>query len=225
MSQVEGDAGAEQHDSVKADSLLVHEGEPTFDPDAPIEDIPPDEGGPANDGSTGPDPEQAVDDDDEPGTRGGMKLSRKGAKFIGRFEGYVAKPYNDPVGHCTIGYGHLLHLGACTGSDFSRFSEGLDPDQALQFLRRDAREAARAVRGLGITFTQPQYDAILSFTFNLGGGWTSGSGLQRALVAGDYAAVPRELSRWVYAGSPPRVLQGLVNRRRAEGRLYSQGLY
>jgi GH24 family phage-related lysozyme (muramidase) len=223
----EADAGSETAAPPHEERLLVKEGEPTLDIDESGQPASPEDGGPLDDGSTGPDPEEAAEEDDgEAPTRGrGMRLSRKGAKFIGTYEGYVGKPYNDPVGHCTVGYGHLLHLGACTSADFSRYGSGLDAAEALRLLRRDAQDAAGSVRRLGISFTQPQFDALVSFTFNLGGGWTSSSGLLRALQAGDLGSVPRELSRWVYAGSPPRVLPGLVTRRRAEGRLFSEGVY
>ncbi len=203
----------------------IEEGEPTLtEEDEPGADAPPEEGGPASDGEQGPDPEDAAEGDED-STRGGMHLSRAGARFIARFEGYVGKPYNDAVGHCTIGYGHLLHLGNCRQSDYGQFSGGVDKDEALTYLRRDASRAAQSVRALGVDFSPQQFDALVCFTFNLGGGWTSDSGLQRALARGDHRAVPAELSKWVYAGSPARVLQGLVNRRRAEGRLYSRGKY
>jgi GH24 family phage-related lysozyme (muramidase) len=198
------------------------EGEPTLDADAPEGEAPPEEGGPAVGDEPGPDPEAAAEEEEGATRGGGVRLSRKGARFIARFEGYVAKPYNDAVGHCTIGYGHLLHLGNCRPADRDR---RLDPEEAIDLLRRDARQAAQAVRALGADLDQPRFDALVSFTFNLGAGWTASSGLQRALARGDHAAVPGELSKWVYAGSPPRRLQGLVNRRRAEGRLYASGNY
>ena len=44
------------------------------------------------------------------------RLSNAGAQFIGRFEGLRAHLYDDAAGHCTIGSGHLVHLGACNGS-------------------------------------------------------------------------------------------------------------
>ena len=71
--------------------------------------------------------------------------------------------------------------------------------------------------------TQYQFDALVSFVFNVGVGAFGGSTLLRRLNQGDYNAVPAELMRWVNSGGTP--LPGLVRRRRAEGVLFSRGAY
>ena len=150
-------------------------------------------------------------------------LSRKGAGFIAHFEGIYTHAYNDPVGHCTIGVGHLLHHGPCTGREKP---SSLTRGQAIELLRKDALGAAAAVdRHVTVPLTQAQYDALISFVFNVGEGAFAASTLLRRLNRGDYAAVPRELTRWTKAGSPPRPLPGLVRRRTAEGELFSGGDY
>jgi GH24 family phage-related lysozyme (muramidase) len=49
------------------------------------------------------------------------QLSERGAHFIGRFEGWRNKPYNDPTGNATIGFGHLIHMGPVTVHDNSEW--------------------------------------------------------------------------------------------------------
>lgn len=151
-------------------------------------------------------------------------LSDAGARFIARFEGFRSKPYDDPAGHCTIGYGHLVHRGRCTGSEPAELRAGITEQRALRMLHADAAVAAEAVRtSVNVPLDQQQFDALLSFTFNLGAGNLRSSTLLRKLNAGDYGSVPAELSRWNKAGG--KVLRGLVKRREAEGALFRDGTY
>ncbi len=151
-------------------------------------------------------------------------LSDAGARFIARFEGFRSKPYDDPAGHCTIGYGHLIHRGRCTGSEPAELRAGITEQRALRILHADAAVAAEAVRtSVKVPLDQQQFDALVSFTFNLGAGNLRSSTLLRKLNAGDYDSVPAELSRWNKAGG--KVLRGLVKRREAEGALFRDGTY
>lgn len=151
-------------------------------------------------------------------------LSEAGAAFIGRFEGFSAKLYNDPAGHATIGYGHLVHRGSINGSEPAEFKRGISKARGLELLGEDARVASTAVNDLvKVQLTQHQFDALVSFVFNLGTGAFGGSTLLRNLNSGQYATVPSELNRWINAGGRP--LQGLINRRRAEGLLFSTASY
>jgi lysozyme len=160
----------------------------------------------------------------EPKKAGPRTLSSQGAAFIARFEGFRGQLYEDAAGHCTIGYGHLVHLGHCNGSEPAEFKKGVSQQRALAILQQDAATAAAAVnRDVGVALTQPQFDALVSFVFNVGGGNFQASTLLKELNAGHVAAVPGQLARWNSAGG--QVLQGLVNRRRAEGELFSHGTY
>ena len=69
-------------------------------------------------------------------------------------------------------------------------------------------------RLVDVPLTQYQFDALVSFVFNLGSGAFGGSTLLKKLNAGDYSAVPAQLMRWNKAGG--RVLRGLTRRRQAE---------
>ena len=166
------------------------------------------------------------DADLEAPTRAGQptKLSRKGAAFVARFEGTILTLYNDPAGHCTIGIGHLVHHGRCNGSEPAEFKAGITRERAFELLQEDAAEVARAIRRhVRVPLNQAQFDALCSFGFNCGTGAIATSTLTRRLNAGEYAAVPSELNRWVKAGG--QTLPGLVRRRKAEGRLFARGVY
>ena len=55
---------------------------------------------------------------------GKRKLSAAGVRLIAGFEGFRSDLYNDAAGHCTIGYGHLVHTGNCDGSESAEFRAG-----------------------------------------------------------------------------------------------------
>ena len=151
-----------------------------------------------------------------------LKVSNRGLKLIAEFEGESLKLYDDPAGHCTIGYGHLVHLNRCDGREPAEFKRGINKARALALLRSDARSAERAVNTLvRVPLSQSQFDALVSFTYNLGSGSLERSTLRKVLNRGDYAAVPEQLRRWNKAGG--KVLKGLVRRREAEAKLWSSG--
>lgn len=151
-------------------------------------------------------------------------LSAAGALMISEFEGFSATLYDDPAGHCTIGYGHLVHRGRCNGNEPAAFRRGLTQEQARRLLREDARPFGEAVNTrVTVPLSQPQFDALVSFVYNLGPGNFASSTLLRRLNAGEYDAVPEELARWVKAGG--KTLAGLVRRRAVEGELFATGTY
>lgn len=155
-------------------------------------------------------------------------LSEHGAAFIARFEGFPAtQPYNDPVGFCTAGYGHLLHRSACTEADRNEWS-GITQDKGHELLRSDMRTyVAAVIEMIQPELNQVQLDALASFTMNNGVPSLEASTLRRRLNAGESKdqVAREELPRWVNAGSPPRPLEGLVRRRAAEVRLFTTGQY
>jgi GH24 family phage-related lysozyme (muramidase) len=149
-----------------------------------------------------------------------LRLSKRGAKFIADHEGLKTKLYNDPAGHCTIGVGHLVHRGRCNGSEPAEFKRGITRERAYQLLQQDARRMEKAVNALGVPLNQNQFDALVSFTYNLGPAWTvQNTGIRRALKERRYKDVPREMRKWVKAGG--KTLPGLVRRRKEEGRLFA----
>lgn len=140
-----------------------------------------------------------------------MRISEKGLDGIKAHEGLVLHVYDDGVGFATIGYGHLIK----PGESFTEITEA----EATELLRRDVAVAERAVNRLvKVPVTQDQFDALVSFTFNLGEGSLERSTLLKKLNAGDYNGAANEFPRWVRAGG--RVLAGLVNRRNDERELF-----
>src|SRR3954447_21672656 len=154
----------------------------------------------------------------------GRRLSTKGAAFIAHFEGLNVNLYNDPVGHCTIGCGHLVHHGPINGSEPEEFRRGITRERAFELLQEDASTAAHEIAGcVKVRLSQPQADALISFVFNVGNGAFRDSTLLRLLNQGDYDSVPAQLDRWTKAGG--KALPGLVRRRTAEGELFRDGNY
>lgn len=143
-----------------------------------------------------------------------MRVSEEGLALIQRFEGFSATTYRDAAGLPTIGYGHLIRIG-------EKFPEPLTQEAATQLLRRDVRAAETAVHGLiRVQLAQAQFDALVSFTFNLGSGTLERSTLRRVLNREEYTDVPAQLLRYVWAGG--RKLRGLMLRRAAEAALFSR---
>ncbi|MFD1711849.1 SafA/ExsA family spore coat assembly protein [Ottowia sp. GY511] len=140
----------------------------------------------------------------------GMSLSSGGLDLIKSHEGLRTSAYQDPVGVWTIGYGH-------TGT--AKPGQKISEAQAEQLLRKDVGWAEDAVRkNVKVPLSQGQFDALVSFTFNLGAGALGRSGLLQKLNAGDYAGAQAEFGKYVHAGG--RVLPGLVRRRNEEAQMF-----
>ena len=155
-----------------------------------------------------------------------LQLSTAGASFIAAFEGFGATPYNDPANHCTIGYGHLIHMGPCTSGDRSTWGT-ITKERGLALLQTDAGRASSTVRTTlpATPLHQYEFDSLVSLTYNIGGSAFAGSSVRKDLAAQspNYGAVPADMAKWVYAGGRPSC--GLHRRRVNEGRLFSTGSY
>jgi lysozyme len=144
-----------------------------------------------------------------------MEVSAQGLALIRAFEGFSASAYHCPAGYLTIGYGHVI--GAAERDSLRR----VDDMQAETLLRQDTQKAGAAVlRLIHVSLTQGQFDALVSFTFNLGSGALQRSTLRRVINRGEHGEVPAQMKRWVWAGG--RRISGLLRRREAEARLYMQ---
>lgn len=101
-----------------------------------------------------------------------------------------------------------------------QFAAGITQAEATGLLRKDVGIAERAVlRLISVPLTDGQFDALVSFTFNLGAGALQRSTLRRKVHRGEHESVPAELMKWVWAAGEK--LPGLVRRRQAEGGAYA----
>ncbi|MGI1678966.1 MAG: lysozyme [Cellvibrionaceae bacterium] len=102
-----------------------------------------------------------------------------------------------------------------SSESFNEISE----TEAEELLRKDVETAERAVlRLVNVPLTDGQFDALVSFTFNLGSGAFQRSTLRRKVNRQAHTEVPAQLMRWVWAGG--RKLNGLVSRRSTEAMRY-----
>jgi lysozyme len=138
-------------------------------------------------------------------------ITQDGIDLIKRFEGFSSTVYICPAGYPTIGYGHLVR-------DHEKF-ETISQEDAEALLRIDVESAERAVlRLIKVPLTDGQFDALVSFTYNLGSGALQCSTLRRKVNRQAHSEVPAQLMRWVWAGG--RKLNGLIRRRAVEAKLY-----
>jgi len=135
-----------------------------------------------------------------------------GLRLIRRFEGFSAVPYLCPAGYLTVGYGHVV-------KNPDAFRQPITEDEATEILTIDVETAERAVlRLISVPLTDGQFDALVSFTFNLGAGALQRSTLRRKINRENHEDAADEFLRWVWAGG--RKLNGLIRRRQAEAILY-----
>jgi lysozyme len=145
-----------------------------------------------------------------------MVVSAAGLAGIKYHEGEVRTVYLDPVGIPTVCVGHTATV---TRADVGKRVSAQVCDNLLN---RDTAEAQRAVgRLVKVPVTQGQYDALVSFTFNVGAGNLASSTLLRKLNAGDCHGAAAEFPRWNKAKG--RVLPGLVSRRADERAVFEKG--
>ncbi len=153
-----------------------------------------------------------------------LSTSDKGIKFIKEEEAFVPKLYNDPAGHCTIGYGTLVHRGNCNGSETDEFKAGISEERATELLEQEIRRVEEVINSsVTVPLSQSQFDSMVSFAYNIGTGAFRNSTLLKKMNQSDFAAVPVELRRWVNGAG--KKLPGLVRRREAEVRMFNDGTY
>ncbi|HFO0262112.1 MULTISPECIES: lysozyme [Serratia] len=144
-----------------------------------------------------------------------MKISDDGMALIKRFEGLRLQAYQDSVGVWTIGYGWTQPVaGRKVGAGMA-----IDAATAERLLVCGVAQFEQGVeRRVAVTITQGQFDALVSFAYNLGLRALEKSTLLRRLNAGDRQGAADQFDRWVNAGGVR--LDGLVARRAAERALF-----
>ena len=146
-----------------------------------------------------------------------MTPSNKCVELIKRFEGCKLNAYLDPIGIPTIGYGSIMW------PDGKRVKLGqkITLQQAEDMLKWEIDIKAKPVNSLlaKVAVNQNQFDALISFAYNLGIGALTRSTLLKKVIANPCdASIRDEFNKWVNAGG--KKLAGLVRRRKAEADLY-----
>jgi lysozyme len=142
-----------------------------------------------------------------------VKTSQVGLALIKEFEGLRLTTYRCSGGKLTIGYGH-------TGPDV-REDMTITHARAEELLSNDVAKAEGVVNRYGLSLTQPQFDALVSFVYNLGPLNFATSTLLRRLRTGQYKQAADEFPRWINASGKPET--GLIRRRAAERSVFLGG--
>jgi len=159
-----------------------------------------------------------------------MNVSTTGIDFIDDAEGRAAFEYPDVEGNPTIGIGHLLTRSEltsgkiCLDEQYIKYRNGLTDEQMDNLLLQDLDSVEAVINRLvKVPLAQYQFDALASFTFNVGNGAFAGSTLLRKLRMGLYQEVPTQLRRWNKAREKGKLVvnRGLVNRREADIKLWN----
>lgn len=147
-----------------------------------------------------------------------MKTSKKGLDLIKKYEGFFSKPYRDPIGIPTIGYGVIKYPnGKRVTMNDAPMTEKQASDMLLDLLNKTY--VPELTRLLKSNINQNQFDALASFIYNLGGANLSKSTLLRKVNANpNDPSIANEFLRWNKAGG--KVLNGLTKRRQSESSLY-----
>lgn len=154
-------------------------------------------------------------------------ISAKALKSIAHHEGTRLKPYRCPAQLWTIGTGHVLYPDQGAMKIEDRLKYPLKPADNRVFTKEEvdailAKDLDRFVRGVSkycpVVASQGQFDALVSFAFNLGLGTLQRSTLRSKHNRGDYAGAAQEFLKYTKAGG--KVLRGLVNRRNDEVAMY-----
>lgn len=139
-----------------------------------------------------------------------MKVSENLMTQLMVMEGLSLEAYEDCAGVPTIGYGHTKNV---------KMGDRISKYWAKELLKDDVREVEQQVQELNVAQTQGQFDALVSFTFNLGIGRLKSSTLLKVIrEGGSKSAIKKEFKRWVYAGG--KKLRGLELRREWEAKRF-----
>ena len=145
-----------------------------------------------------------------------MKTSKAGLDLIKQFESFRAAPYLCSAGVPTIGYGTTVYPN---GIKVKLSDQKITQQLAETFLQHHVNVIEKDVSKLvKVTLTQNQFDALVSFVYNVGLGAFGDSTLLKLLNAGDINGASKQFERWNKAGG--KIVDGLTNRRKAEKVLF-----
>lgn len=139
-----------------------------------------------------------------------MRISEKGLALIKRFEGYRPRAYVCSGGKWTIGYGHTASVNP---------QDSITIESAERLLQEDCLLAEMTVASaVKVALSRNQFDALVSFVFNVGRRNFIKSTLLKKLNTGDVKGAADEFLKWTYAKG--KKSDGLLRRRKAERELF-----
>ena len=139
-----------------------------------------------------------------------MNISQKGLDLIKKYEGCKLYAYRCPAGVLTIGYGHTKGVKA---------GQAITQAQAEQFLREDIRPLETLLNDMRLNFKQNQFDALISWIFNLGAANFKSSTMYKKIIAhADDLDITDQMVKWYNAAGKP--LLGLKKRRVEEANMF-----
>ncbi|SOE81960.1 Phage-related lysozyme (muramidase), GH24 family [Caballeronia arationis] len=144
-----------------------------------------------------------------------------GMGLVMDFEGWQPNAYDDPVGYCTIGYGHLIAMNEkCARVALKpQFAGTLSLEDGRALLERDTQTSRAIVEALVTReIDDDKFSALSSFAFNVGKDKFARSTLLQLVNNGDFQIASVEFSRWVKAKG--QVFKGLQDRRACEAALF-----
>lgn len=146
-----------------------------------------------------------------------MQISEKGLNLIKKFEGLSLKPYLDVVNIPTIGWGSTYYPD---GKKVTLQDKEITEQKACEILEYIANKdfGAFVNKAVKVKLNQNQFDALVSFTYNLGNGNLQQSTLLKKVNQNDFIGASLEFEKWNKAGG--KVLSGLTKRRTAEKELF-----
>jgi len=143
-----------------------------------------------------------------------MKTSQIGVDLIKHFEGFISKPYLCPAGVATIGYGSTKYVD---GKKVKLNDKAINENEATLLLKNTLTIYENIVnKKVKVQLKQSQFDALVSHTYN-----TGGSNTLFNLINNEANA--ESIKKWFetkYISANGKVLKGLVERRKAESKLY-----
>jgi lysozyme len=155
-----------------------------------------------------------------------MQVGQSGKKLFQEWEGLELNEYLDSGGAPTIGVGHLMTRSErMSGKIIINgkgvvYRKGLTVQQCWDLLDQDLDSAEACVNSMvKVPLNQNQFDALVSFVFNVGNNAFRDSTLLKVLNAGHFDQVPTQLRRWIRDNG--KIVKGLINRREKEISLWN----
>lgn len=143
-----------------------------------------------------------------------LHTSDQGIQLIKKFEGYRDRSYFCTSNHRTIGYGHKIKENEVV-------DEPLTKELGEALLQEDIEQAEDCIRKyVKVHLMQSQYDALVSFIFNIGEGNFKSSTLLKKLNEGDFEGAYNEFPRWIFSNK--KKITGLLRRREAEREVFKR---